>query len=85
MTITLDDRPEIPLHPLDLSTEPPASATSENCISVIQANNALFAQSGSIILGVPFSRNVYFVMAYDPSDANGQSNPPSGSQMTSRQ
>jgi hypothetical protein len=80
MTITLDDRPEIPLHPLDLSIEPPASATSENCIGVIQANDDLFAQSGSIILGVPFLRNVYFVMAYAPPDANGQFNPPSGSQ-----
>jgi hypothetical protein len=75
MAITLDNRPEIALHPLDLTSEPPQDATSDNCIGLIQVDDQQLANptsyTGDIILGVPFLRNVYIVMAYDPPDANG--------------
>jgi hypothetical protein len=69
MTITLDDRPDIPL---DLT---PQDNQAEFCIGLIQTadsqlsnpNNSL----GDIILGVSFLQNVYTIMAYTAPNANG--------------
>lgn len=71
MTITLDNRPEIPLHPLDLTT--PTSSSPTACIGIIQAYPAGSAieSIADIILGVPFMRSTYTVMAYDQPDSNG--------------
>jgi hypothetical protein len=86
MTITLDDRPEIPLHPLDLTAEPSQDNQAEYCTGLIQtADSQLLNPSsslGDIILGVPFLRNVYTVMAYTAPDANGSFAPVNGSNLT---
>ncbi|KAF9237988.1 aspartic peptidase domain-containing protein [Melanogaster broomeanus] len=74
MTITLDGQPELPIHPLDLTTEPSGQSGSQYCIGLIQPDdNQLTASSdiGDMILGVPFMRNVYTVMAYEHPDASG--------------
>jgi hypothetical protein len=75
MTITLDDRPELPIHPLDLTGEPPQGNNAEYCVGLIQPADSLLTQTNSVtgdmILGVPFMRNVYTVMAYQVPDANG--------------
>ncbi|KAF9266935.1 acid protease [Marasmius fiardii PR-910] len=73
LTITLDDRPPISLHPLDLTAQPPRDATSNNCVGLIQAadGDLQTANAADIILGVPFIRNVYTVMAYQSPEANG--------------
>lgn len=75
MTMTLDDRPEIPLHPLDLTAEPPTDPTAQFCIGLIQSADAQLSQPdssiGDIILGVPFMRNVYTVMAYTTPNSDG--------------
>ena len=75
LTITLDNRPEIPLHPLDLTAYSPDDTTPEFCIGLIQAADQQLSQPdssiGDMILGVPFLRNVYTVMAYSVPDANG--------------
>ncbi|KAF8809290.1 acid protease [Phlegmacium glaucopus] len=73
MTITLDDRPETPLHPLDLTAEPPQENQAQFCTGLIQTadlTNPTTSQA-DIILGVPFMRNVYTVMAYSVPDSNG--------------
>jgi hypothetical protein len=79
MTISLDDRQEIPLHPLDLTAEPPEDNRAQFCIGLIQAADAQLGHAnpdiGDIILGVPFMRNVYTVMAYTPPDSHGQFSP----------
>jgi len=71
----IDNRPEIPLHPLDLTADPPDDNRSEFCIGLIQVADKGLTQPGSsigdMILGVPFLRNVYTVMAYGPPNANG--------------
>ena len=75
LTITLDNRTETPIHPLDLTAEPSDSNNAQYCIGLIQpadnvltvANNAI----GDMILGVPFLRNTYTVMAYTPPNADG--------------
>lgn len=76
MTITLDDLGEIPIHPLDMTTEDPNSPNSQYCVGMIQVSDATFDNPerniGDIILGVPFMRNVYTVMAYEIPDADGQ-------------
>ncbi|KAJ3500470.1 hypothetical protein NMY22_g19252 [Coprinellus aureogranulatus] len=72
MTITLDDRTPIPLHPLDLTSPPetshsPVSSSDAMCVGLLQAADAYLGRPNSIgdmILGVPFLRNVYSVMAY---------------------
>ncbi|EJD04408.1 acid protease [Fomitiporia mediterranea MF3/22] len=71
MTITLDNREEIPIHPLDLSAVPASGGSS--CIGLFQQSSALSNPSGfgDIILGVPFLRNVYTVMAYEPISVGG--------------
>ena len=86
MTITLDDRPEIPLHPLDLTAEPPQSNQAEFCIGLIQSADSQLSNPsnslGDIILGVPFLRNVYTVMAYTTPNANGSFTPLDGDNQT---
>lgn len=75
MTITLDSRREITLHPLDLTAEPPDNPNAQYCIGVIQANDSAFSNPasdiGDMILGVPFLRNTYTVLAYQAPLANG--------------
>ena len=86
MTITLDDRPELPLHPLDLTAEPPQDNQAQFCIGIIQAADAQLSSPGSslgdMILGVPFLRNVYTVMAYTAPETNGSFTPVNGSNQT---
>lgn len=75
LTITLDNRTETPIHPLDLTAEPADSNNAQYCIGLIQpadsvltvANNAI----GDMVLGVPFLRNTYTVMAYTPPNPDG--------------
>ncbi|KAJ7185831.1 aspartic peptidase domain-containing protein [Mycena filopes] len=77
MTVTLDDREEIPLHPLDLSTTPQAGASDPNsCIGLIQTSAEATLENptsgiGDMVFGVPFLRNVYTVLAYDIPNADG--------------
>lgn len=75
LTMNIDNRPEIPLHPLDLTADPPEDNRSDFCIGLIQVADKGLTQPGSaigdMILGVPFLRNVYTVMAYGPPNANG--------------
>jgi len=85
MTITLGNRPEIPLHPLDLTAEPPQTNQAQFCTGLIQADSQLSNPDnspGDIILGVPFLRNVYTVMAYTAPDANGSFPAVNGSNLT---
>ena len=76
MTITLDDLSEIPLHPLDMTYEDPTNPNSQTCIGMIGVDDPAFSNPssdiGDIILGVPFMRNVYTVMAYQVPNDNGQ-------------
>ncbi|KAJ3797425.1 aspartic peptidase domain-containing protein [Lentinula aff. detonsa] len=73
LTVSLDNRPPISVHPLDLTTEPPSSqSSSSNCIGLIQAADSFLSSVGvDMILGVPFIRNTYMVMAYQVPDSNG--------------
>ena len=74
MTITLDNRSETSLHPLDLTAEPPQENQSQFCTGLIQTADAQLSSPNSkadIILGVPFLRNVYTVMAYSAPSSNG--------------
>ncbi|KAJ3771179.1 acid protease [Lentinula raphanica] len=73
LTITLDNRLPISVHPLDLTTEPPSSqSSSSNCIGIIQAADSYLSSVGvDMILGVPFIRNTYMVMAYQQPNSNG--------------
>ena len=74
MTITLDNRSETPLHPLDLTGEPPRGNAGQFCIGLIQTADGQLSSPGAIadiVLGVPFMRNVYTVMAYSVPDSNG--------------
>ena len=74
MTITLDDRSETPLHPLDLTAEPSQDNSAQFCTGLIQTADAQLSSPGSkadIVLGVPFMRNVYTVMAYSVPNSNG--------------
>ncbi|KAJ3512984.1 hypothetical protein NLJ89_g3205 [Agrocybe chaxingu] len=79
MTVTIDNRPEIPLHPLDLTAEPPQGNRAQFCIGLIQAADAQLTRPdsplGDMILGVPFMRNVYTVMAYTVPNADGSFTP----------
>ena len=61
----------IPLHPLDLTIGQDVS--SQTCVGTIQAADELLdmIQLGDMILGVPFLRNVYTVLAHDIPFANG--------------
>ncbi|KAK7044875.1 acid protease [Favolaschia claudopus] len=77
MTITLDDRKEISIHPLDLSTPPGSDAPDQNsCIGLIQASQDAALRNpssgiGDMVLGISFLRNVYTVLAYDVPASNG--------------
>ncbi|TFK32891.1 aspartic peptidase domain-containing protein, partial [Crucibulum laeve] len=74
ITITLDDRTAIPLHPLDLTAEPSNDNQASFCNGLIQVADQLASMSsgiGDMILGVPFLRNTYTVMAYGVPAANG--------------
>lgn len=66
----------IPLHPLDLTASPPSSAPSHSqCTGLIQSADAALSDTslayGDMILGVPFLRSAYTVMAYAAPDAQG--------------
>ncbi|KAF8875284.1 aspartic peptidase domain-containing protein [Infundibulicybe gibba] len=74
MTFTLDDRPEFTVHPLDLTTQPGNDNRAQFCVGLIQPADTQLAANpaiGDMILGVPFMRNVYSVMAYTPPTTNG--------------
>ncbi|KAJ7697582.1 aspartic peptidase domain-containing protein [Mycena rosella] len=77
MTFSLDMRDEIALHPLDMTTQPPSTSPMPNsCVGIIQTTADATLSSptsgiGDMILGVPFLRNVYTVLAYDTPAANG--------------
>ncbi|EJF56337.1 hypothetical protein DICSQDRAFT_174971 [Dichomitus squalens LYAD-421 SS1] len=75
VSVQLDSRSELFLHPLDLTTYPLNGGPSDNCIGLIQTPASIpganFGTLADIILGVPFLRNTYFVMAYDPPLPNG--------------
>ncbi|KAI0687088.1 aspartic peptidase domain-containing protein [Earliella scabrosa] len=74
ISIKLDGRNEIFLHPLDLSYYPPNDANSEICIGAIQTPvqfPGLVLTATDIILGVPFLRSTYMVMAYDQPAEDG--------------
>ncbi|KAF7351403.1 Peptidase A1 domain-containing protein [Mycena sanguinolenta] len=90
LTITLDDRAEIPIHPLDLSSLPGSDAPDQSsCIGMIQTSADATLRNpssgiGDIVLGVPFLRNVYTVLAYDPPFSNGSFPPTSLNDTTVR-
>ncbi|KAH9915095.1 aspartic peptidase domain-containing protein [Fomitopsis serialis] len=71
MTITLDDRTQIPLHPLDLSTS--SSTAGSYCMGMIQSTAQMTSSVHvpDVVLGVPFLRSVYMVMAYENPDEGG--------------
>jgi hypothetical protein len=74
LTITLNGYPEMPLHPLDLTTQSQSDASSSNCVGLIQTDGGVMDTTPNVsdmILGVAFLRNVYTVMAYDVPDAHG--------------
>ena len=96
ISVSLDSRTDIPLHPLDLtysgqafagSLTTPSSGSSllttgttvssassnDMCLGLIQSYPPTSSLTGiaDVILGVPFMRSVYTVMAYDPPDMNG--------------
>jgi hypothetical protein len=73
MTITLDNRSETPLHPLDLTAEPSQDNSAQFCTGLIQTDAQLSSPGfkADIVLGVPFMRNVYTVMAYSVPNNNG--------------
>ncbi len=83
MSITIDNGPAIPLHPLDLTAQPPEDNKSDFCIGLIQVNNKVLTPPdsaiGDMILGVPFLRNVYTVMAYTPPNSVGSFSSPNNS------
>ena len=87
MSITLDDLSEIPIHPLDMTSEDPNNPNSQDCIGMIGVADQAFSNDniGDIILGVPFMRNVYTVMAYEIPNANGQFANDSSSDVSSSQ
>lgn len=82
MTVTLDNRTAIALHPLDLTT--PNSESS--CLGLVQSF-PVGSQVGSIadiILGVPFMRSTYTVLAYEPPNSDGSFSAPSGANINPR-
>ncbi|KAH8120626.1 acid protease [Phellopilus nigrolimitatus] len=73
MTVTLDDRSEIPLHPLDLSAVSLTDTSNPMCVGLVQQSSSLenALGLGDIILGVPFLRSVYTVMTYESVSSGG--------------
>lgn len=80
MTIQLDDRPEIPLHPLDLTYPPANDASASTCTGIIQTFASIGQSDGEVdtdmILGVPFLRNTYTVLAFEAPNIDGSFSPP---------
>lgn len=70
MTISLGSMAPIPIHPLDLTAQPPSSVPSvtDTCIGIIQASDQLNGIA-DMVLGVAFIRNVYTVLSSDPSNS----------------
>ncbi|KAF9552904.1 hypothetical protein CPC08DRAFT_788817 [Agrocybe pediades] len=64
ITITVDDRPPIPLHPLDLTAEPPTNNKAQFCVGLIQTADAQLSSPassiGDMILGVTCSSYPHF-------------------------
>lgn len=85
LSITLDNRPPFPVHPLDLTAEPPKVNDADFCIGMIQAADLQLTDPtsdvGDMILGVPFMRNVYTVMAYTVPTDDGMFPPVSDSKV----
>lgn len=75
MSMTFENDTIVPLHPLDLTTYPSQGAQdSTSCVGLIQAADGFLGSARSIadfILGVPFMRNAYTVMAYEQPEADG--------------
>ncbi|KAF9073316.1 aspartic peptidase domain-containing protein [Rhodocollybia butyracea] len=72
LTITLDNRKPISVHPLDLTTESSSAHSSSSCVGLIQAADSSLSGIADMILGVPFIRNTYMVLAYEvPNSSNG--------------
>ncbi|KAH9478959.1 Pepsin A [Psilocybe cubensis] len=93
LTFTLDTRSELPIHPLDLTTlaDPSSASTyspsTSTCVGLIQSADAFLGPGstsgiGDMILGVPFLRNVYTVMAYVAPGKDGSFPVGSGSSNT---
>jgi len=63
-----------------MTAEPSGTNQAEFCIGMIQAADAQLTNPltsiADIVLGVPFMRNVYTVMAYSAPDAQGRFTPP---------
>ncbi|KAI6101819.1 aspartic peptidase domain-containing protein [Pisolithus sp. B1] len=79
MTITLQNQPELPIHPLDLTAEPSGQSSAQYCIGLIQSADTQLEENtaiGDVVLGVPFMRNVYTVMAYEMPNSGGIFNTP---------
>jgi hypothetical protein len=70
MTIVVNDV-TIPLHPLDLTQS--NGQNSASCTGLIQDADVALKQSniGDLVLGVPFMRSVYTVLALTPPHSNG--------------
>lgn len=87
MTVTLDDRREIPIHPLDLSAPSQDDPSSSTCVGIVQQYAPLASPTfglGDIILGVPFLRNVYTVMAYEAASSGGIIGNGNGTKLSTR-
>ncbi|KAI6017208.1 aspartic peptidase domain-containing protein [Pisolithus microcarpus] len=77
MTITLQNQPELPIHPLDLTVEPSGQSNAQYCVGLIQSADTQLQENtaiGDMVLGVPFMRNVYTVMAYEMPTSKGTFN-----------
>ncbi|KAG6883272.1 hypothetical protein C0993_007055 [Termitomyces sp. T159_Od127] len=68
--MTLDDRTAIPLHPLDLTAKAANDNTARFCTGIIQSLDSALTPA-DMILGVPFLRKTYTVMAYEPPSLSG--------------
>jgi hypothetical protein len=63
----------VPLHPLDLTARISSDASGTTCQGLIQAVDAslLASNAGDFILGVPFMRNAYTVLAHAQPASDG--------------
>jgi hypothetical protein len=74
----------VPLHPLDLSSPPLNGGNPGQCQGIIQASAGIDGllqttrSDGDMILGVPFLRNVYAVLAYGAPNTDGSFPPGAG-------
>ena len=86
ISIGLGKLPPIPLHPLDITAPPPSSAPSSGsatCLGLIQASDNL-VNTADLVLGVPFLRNVYAVLATSPPNTTFPSSPQNQSSSSPR-